>query len=138
MNSISAGEWVNDGHRSVAELLGGQEVGRDELFMLCTHADPLTSCKADQSDWNPHLVSRFTACQMLSEHRHSFLPKVQDLEKDDGLQKQRDELTARLHVPRFFWTKLAWESNGFFELRDDIIPGFEGENHCEVLSVASQ
>ena len=56
--------------------------------------------------------------------------------KVENLQKNQDPLCERLsqkfHIPSFFWTKSAWNANGFYGSRDNPL-GNENmtASHCK-------
>jgi hypothetical protein len=52
----------------------------------------------------------------------SFLPSVKDLQLHKSIC---DKISTIFHVPSFFWTKTAYDANGFFEGGYQPIEGFK-------------
>jgi hypothetical protein len=67
--------------------------------------------------------------QIFLADSHSFLPKVDDLNKNRELC---GKLSQRLYIDPFFWSDSAYESNGFFMCEDQPVDAedFTGDSKC--------
>jgi hypothetical protein len=61
----------------------------------------------------------------------SFLPRVEKFEQVGDLCQK---LSAKFHIPPFFWSKTAWDANGFFGARNNPIQDERLESHCTMQS----